>query len=149
MNFRLSKSWLCLSLKDWLQNWTYCCCRPAVIDWCVSCSILTCNVLLNEIKLLYHYYFIFIPIYNIIEVDAFIIFTDFAQRDWEELPGDVMRRYRELSGKKDAKLIICSLSTNAIHKPSITGGDDYNMLDICCGFDPYLPVLISNFVKGL
>ena len=59
-------------------------------------------------------------------------------------PSEALRNYQKISGKKDAKLIVCGMCANEF---TLADPDSKCMLDVA-GFDSAVPRLINEFVLG-
>jgi 60 kDa SS-A/Ro ribonucleoprotein len=76
--------------------------------------------------------------------DAFIIITDNETNCNKETPSAVLRRYREMMKKPDAKMVVIATAANSF---SIADPSDKNMLDVS-GFDASVPDLVCQFIVG-
>ncbi|XP_061192265.1 RNA-binding protein RO60-like [Saccostrea echinata] len=76
--------------------------------------------------------------------DVFIIYTDSYATSGTPHPSQALQFYRQSSGKTDAKLVVCNLACSDV---SIGDIDDPLTLTVC-GFDSYVPQIISNFING-
>lgn len=79
----------------------------------------------------------------LMEVDAFIVYTDSETQYGNIHPHKALEDYRKES-KRDAKLVVVGMEANSF---TIANPRDKNMLDVV-GFDSSVPQLISSFVTG-
>ena len=80
---------------------------------------------------------------NRLDIDVFIVYTDSDTGYSFKDPGDIMKTYRKVMNKPEAKLIVMGMTSNGF---SIADPNDKNMLDIV-GFDTSVPEMISEFVS--
>jgi len=78
------------------------------------------------------------------DIDVFIVFTDSETYTGLIHPSQALRKYREQTPKKDAKLIVMGMASNEF---TIADPKDNGMLDVV-GFDSSVPEIIASFVKG-
>ncbi|XP_060590930.1 RNA-binding protein RO60-like [Ruditapes philippinarum] len=78
------------------------------------------------------------------DIDVFVIYTDNETGVGKCHPFKALECYREYSGKRDVKLIVCGMSATRF---SIANHDDPYMLDVV-GFDSAVPSIISRFAIG-
>ncbi|XP_062571413.1 RNA-binding protein RO60-like [Saccostrea cucullata] len=77
--------------------------------------------------------------------DVFIIYTDSFATFGTPHPGQAFKFYRQSSNSPDAKLIVCNLACSDV---SIGDIEDQHTLTVC-GFDSYVPHIISNFLNNV
>ena len=78
------------------------------------------------------------------DIDVFIVFTDSETYAGRIHPSQALKKYREETPKKDAKLIVMGMAANEF---TIADPEDEGMLDVV-GFDSSVPEIIARFVKG-
>ena len=88
------------------------------------------------------------PILDAIEnkkmYDVFVVYTDSETSYGPIHPSEALKRYRKVSGIRDARLIVCGMASTGF---SIADRNDPLMLDIV-GFDSGAPMAIHEFVSG-
>lgn len=77
-----------------------------------------------------------------IDVDVFVIYTDNETWAGNVKPYEVLRQYRQKSGR-NAKLIVCGMTSSGF---TIADPNDSGMMDVV-GFSSEVPQVISNFVN--
>ena len=81
---------------------------------------------------------------NNLKFDVFIVYTDNDTWAGNVHPFEALKRYREQSGIKDAKLIVMGMQAN---KFTIADPSDKGMLDVV-GLDSAVPQIVHEFVTG-
>lgn len=76
--------------------------------------------------------------------DAFVVYTDSETWAGGIHPFEALRKYRNLSGIHNARLVVVGMVSNGF---SIADPNDPGMLDVV-GFDTATPNLISEFIAG-
>ena len=82
---------------------------------------------------------------NKLAVDVFVVYTDCETRTVTVQPSAALKRYREHSGIRDAKLIVVAMTSNGF---TIADPDDPGMFDMA-GFDSAAPQVMREFVSGI
>ncbi|XP_061167369.1 RNA-binding protein RO60-like [Saccostrea echinata] len=77
--------------------------------------------------------------------DVFVIFTNSDKSLGSVHPAQAVQFYRESSGKKDARLIVCEMGSS---KHSVGDIEDRYTLTVS-GFDSNVPKLINDFAQGI
>ena len=77
-----------------------------------------------------------------LDVDTFVIFTDNETWCGDIHPMEALKKYRQKSGIKDAKLVVCAFTSTDF---TIADPDDVNTLDVV-GVDSHLPKVIQEFI---
>lgn len=80
---------------------------------------------------------------NKVPTDVFIIITD-NETNTSEPPVTALKRYRDVMGIEDAKLVVLGLTSTEF---SIADPKDPNMLDVV-GFDSEAPRIVELFMRG-
>lgn len=81
---------------------------------------------------------------NKLPVDAFIVYTDNETNTGWIHPFQALKKYREVMGGINAKLIVCGVTATEF---SIADKNDPGMLDIV-GFDSAIPMLVNDFISN-
>ena len=81
---------------------------------------------------------------NKLEVDVFVVYTDCETRTVSMQPSEALKKYRERSGIRDAKLIVVAMTSNGF---TIADPDDPGMFDMA-GFDSAAPKVMREFILG-
>ncbi|XP_064649111.1 RNA-binding protein RO60-like [Lineus longissimus] len=78
-------------------------------------------------------------------VDVFMVITDCETLSAGIPPSDALKKYRQLMGLPNTRMVVCALTSNGF---TLADPSENGMLDIA-GFDAGVPLLINNFVKGI
>ena len=78
------------------------------------------------------------------DIDVFVVYTDSETYYGKIHPSVALKKYRMVTSKKNAKLIVMGMQSNGF---TIADPNDSGMLDIV-GFDAAVPDLVKRFVDG-